>query len=165
SIAPPEHWALADCIAVVDDAHKEVGSTRGHELATTSPLQAARVEDAPRRLALCRQAILQRDFDALAEIAEMDSNLMHAVMMTSTPPLFYWAPTTLTLMRTVRDWRHQGEAVFYSVDAGPNVHVICPLGAQERIAERLRDIPGVKTVLTATVGGPARLVAEEQLSV
>ncbi|RME87332.1 MAG: diphosphomevalonate decarboxylase, partial [Anaerolineae bacterium] len=33
SIAPPEHWALADCIAVVDDAHKEVGSTRGHELA------------------------------------------------------------------------------------------------------------------------------------
>lgn len=40
SIAPPEHWPLADCIAIVDHEHKATGSTEGHALAATSPLQA-----------------------------------------------------------------------------------------------------------------------------
>jgi diphosphomevalonate decarboxylase len=92
SIAPGSHWDLVDCIAIVEPQPKSTGSTEGHHLASTSPLQAGRVADAPRRLQLCRQAILERDFDALAAITELDSNLMHAVMMTSSPPLFYWQP-------------------------------------------------------------------------
>ena len=71
---------------------RPVGSTAGHALAGTSPLQAGRLADAPRRLQIARRAILERDFASLAEIVEHDSNLMHAVMMTSTPPLFYWEP-------------------------------------------------------------------------
>src|ERR671918_933036 len=56
SIAEPGHWDLVDCIAIVSAAHKKMGSTEGHSLAPTSPLQAARVADAPRRLELCRNA-------------------------------------------------------------------------------------------------------------
>ena len=63
SIAPPEHWELVDCVAIVSAGHKKTGSTEGHALAPTSPLQAARVDDAPRRLDLCRRAILERDFE------------------------------------------------------------------------------------------------------
>ncbi|MFO7586148.1 MAG: diphosphomevalonate decarboxylase, partial [Anaerolineales bacterium] len=74
SIAPPEHWDLADCVAIVSAGHKATGSTEGHVLAPTSPLQEARVADAPRRLDLCRRAILERDFDALADIIELDSD-------------------------------------------------------------------------------------------
>ncbi len=158
TIAPPGHWALADCVAIISDAHKKTGSSRGHELAPTSPLQAARVADAPRRLVLCRRAILERDFEALAEVAELDSNLMHAVMMTSSPPLFYWAPTTLALMQAVQQWRAQGIPVFYTVDAGPNVHLICTLEECARIASLLREFPGVRQVLTSPVGGPARYI-------
>jgi diphosphomevalonate decarboxylase len=62
SIAGPDHWELVDCIAIVSDVHKPTGSTAGHALADTSPLQAARVVDAPHRLDICRQAILNRDF-------------------------------------------------------------------------------------------------------
>ncbi len=159
SIAPPEHWALADCVAIVAAGHKATGSTEGHALAPTSPLQAARVADAPRRLDLCRRAILERDFSALAEIIELDSDMMHAVMMTSQPALFYWKPVTLTVMEAVRSWRANGLQVAYTIDAGPNVHVICPQTEMERVAARLREIPGVSQVLTATVGGPARLLA------
>jgi len=72
SIAPPDHWDLVDCIAIVSQSHKSVGSTEGHALAHTSPIQAARVADAPRRLDLCRKAILERDFDALASMIELD---------------------------------------------------------------------------------------------
>ncbi len=161
SLAPPEHWALHDCIAVINAGHKPTGSSRGHALAGTSPLQAARVADAPRRLALCRQAILERNFQALAEVAEQDCNLMHAVMMTSSPPLFYWEPDTLRVMRAVQRWREAGLPVFYTIDAGANVHVLCPAEEGKRVSEKLRRIRGVRHVLRSPVGGPARLLEAE----
>ncbi len=158
SIAPPEHWALADCVAVVSSGHKETGSTQGHPLAATSPLQAARVADAPRRIEICRNAILERDFDAFASITEQDSDLMHAVMMTSNPALFYWKPATLRVMQAVRDWRAEGIPVFYTIDAGPNVHVITLEEKMVDVSAMLKELEGVSDVLTATVGGPARWV-------
>lgn len=158
SIAPPEHWALTDCVAVVNAGHKKTGSTEGHALAGTSPLQAARVDDAPRRLEICRQAILQRDFAAFAEIIELDSDMMHAVMMTSTPPLMYWQAATLEIFHAVREWRAAGLPCAYTVDAGANVHVLCPREQAGAVEKNLRDLPGVRDVLVAQVGGAARIV-------
>ncbi len=155
SIAPPDHWNLVDCIAVVQTGHKATGSTEGHALAPTSPLQAARVADAPRRLDICRRAILQRDFDTFAEIVELDSNLMHAVMMTSTPSLFYWTAASLELMNQIRLWRKQGLPVCYTLDAGPNVHMLCLEPALEEIQKRAAQVGGVKQLLTARPGGKA----------
>ena len=159
SIAPSEHWDLVDCVAIVSAGHKKTGSTEGHALAGTSPLQAARVADAPRRLDLCRRAILDRDFDAFASIVELDSDMMHAVMMTSTPGLFYWQPASITVMQAVREWRGSGVPVFYTVDAGPNIHVICPREQAQGVERRLRELPGVRNVLVAGVGGPAQIVS------
>lgn len=156
SLAPPEHWRLADCIAIVSAAHKPVGSTEGHALADTSPLQAARVAQAPQRLARCRQAIRQRDFAALAEVTELDTHLMHAVMQTSRPPLLYWEPGTLAVMHTVRALRREGLPVAYTIDAGPNVHVLCPAQVHLQVREALEQIPEVKQVLVAFPGGAAR---------
>src|SRR5918996_167486 len=126
SIAPPNHWNLVDCIAIVSTSHKKTGSTEGHSIAETSPLQAARVADAPRRLEVCRKAILERDFNTFASIVELDSDMMHAVMMTSTPALHYWKPASLEVMNCVREWRAEGIQACYTLDAGPNVHVLCP---------------------------------------
>jgi len=158
SIAPPEHWALVDCVAIVSAGHKTTGSTEGHALAFTSPLQNARVADAPRRLDLCRRAILERDFDALAAIIEHDSDMMHAVMMTSQPALFYWKPATLGVMEAVRAWRAAGIPAAYTIDAGPNVHVFCPQSAAPNVAELLGALPGVTSVLVANPGSAARLL-------
>ena len=157
SIAPPEHWDLADLIAVVNTDHKQTGSTEGHALAGTSSLQPARVEDAPRRLDLCRRSILTRDFSTFSDIVEEDSNLMHAVMMTSHPPLFYWQPATLAVMRVVRSARAGGLPVCYSIDAGPNVHVVCPGHEAGETQKILENIPGVHQVFHARIGGPTRL--------
>jgi diphosphomevalonate decarboxylase len=117
------------------------------------------VADAPRRLDLCRNAIRQRDFEALAEIVELDSNLMHAVMMTSTPPLFYWQPATLAVLQAVRAARRGGLAVCATLDAGPNVHVISTGGDAPGARALLESIPGVDEVRLARTGGPARLVS------
>ena len=158
SIAGPEHWNLVDCIAIVSAEHKKTGSTEGHAIAHSSPLQAGRVADAPRRLEICRRAILERDFDTFASIVELDSDMMHAVMMTSTPALHYWKPASVEVMSCVRDWHTEGMQVCYTVDAGPNVHVICPGQEAQVVEKRLRQIRGVQNVLVARVGGAAKIV-------
>ena len=158
SIADPEYWGLRDCIAIISREHKDIGSTEGHALAYTSPIKVARVEDVHRRLDLCRQAILERDFDAFAGVTELDTNLMHAVMLTSTPSLIYWQSPTLTVMQAVQEWRKQGIAACYTIDAGPNVHVITTQEDKNLVESRLRQLPGVIDVITSYPGGPARLV-------
>lgn len=158
AIAAPDHWAITDCVAIVSQGHKPVGSSEGHALASTSPLQAARVADAARRLEICRRAILDRDFQAFANVVELDSNLMHAVMITSTPPLLYWQAATLAVMHAVQEWRKAGLPACYTIDAGPNVHVICLSEVAGQVAAQLASIPGVEKVLTATPGGPAQLL-------
>ena len=158
SIAPADHWQLVDCVAIVSASHKKTGSSEGHTIASTSPLQAARVADAPRRLDICRNAILNCDFNAFASIVELDSDAMHAVMMTSTPALHYWKPASLEVMNCVRSWRAEGISACYTVDAGPNVHVLCLETEAQVVDKRLREIQGVENVLVARAGGPAQIV-------
>jgi len=158
SIAPPEHWALRDVIAIVDVAHKTIGSTQGHALADTSPLHAARVSTIPDRLSRVKMAILSRDFASLAPVVEADALAMHAVMMTSSPPLLYWQPPTVAILHAVRLWRMDGLPVCFTIDAGANVHCLCESSAADEVNQRLRSIAGVHDVLTVTPGGPARLV-------
>ncbi len=158
SIAPVGHWNLVDCVAIVNSAHKKTGSTEGHAIAGTSPLQNARVEDVPRRLEICRNAILNKDFETFANIIEHDSDMMHAVMMTSNLPLMYWQSATVEIFHQVREWRASGLPVGYTVDAGANVHVICLGEYAKEVEKRLRELPGVSNVLVAGVGGGAKVV-------
>lgn len=158
SIASADYWQLSDCIAIVEETAKETGSTQGHRLAETSPLQNARVTDAPRRLDICRNAIKNKDFDALAYIIELDSQMLHAVMMTSFPSLIYWNETSLSIMKAVPTWRQTGIPCAYTLDAGPNVHIICPSSDLKIISEKLEEFPAVKKVLVSSVGQGARLI-------
>ena len=158
SIAPPEHWNLADCIAIVDSGRKQTGSSEGHRLANTSPLQLARVEDADRRLELCRAAIQNRDFEQLAQTIEIDSNLLHAVAMTSKPAIYYWLPATLKIMQEVQSWRRAGIPCAFTIDAGPNVHIICQPSSVAAVKEKLGSMPEVNNVSISSAGGGAALV-------
>ena len=86
--------------------------------------------------------------------------MMHAVMMTSEPALHYWMPASLEVMQAVRSWRQEGISVCYTLDAGPNVHVLCTEEDAQEAATRLRLFSGVRNVLVARPGGPARLIQE-----
>ena len=158
SIAPKDHWDLVDVVAIISQEHKPIGSSAGHKLAYTSPLNAQRVLDAPERLKTCREALLGRDFARFAEVVELDSNYMHAVMRTSTPPLVYWEPATEVLLWQVWQWRKQGHAVCATVDAGPNVHVLALKSELEWLQKALLELSGVKNVLIGEPANGARLV-------
>ena len=161
SIASVDYWELVDCIAILSLEHKAVSSSIGHELASTSSLQKARIEGSHLRLETCRQAIINRDFQTLADVAELDSNLMHAIMMTSSPRLIYWLPGTLEIIHAVISWRKEGWKVFYTIDAGANVHVICTAEEAEIIRNQLILLPGVMQVLTARPGGSAHCITNK----
>ena len=159
SIAPPMHWDLVDLIAIVSPEHKRVGSTGGHARAGSSVLQSARIQGADERLSRAKAAILSRDFAELAQVAELDSDLMHAVMMTSAPSLFYWLPDSLAIMLALREWRERdGLQVFYTLDAGPNVHCICAGEDADEVASRLRQLRPGLDALRSGVGGGAVLL-------
>lgn len=158
TIAPADHWDLADLICVLDSSHKTVGSTAGHALAPTSPLHAARQQGIKDQVDLCRGAILNRDFDLFAKVVEEDSEFMHAVMRTSTPALVYWLPETEVILWEVKTWRRQGHPVCCTVDAGPNVHVLTLKEEAAWARDRLEKLPGILKIYQTTVGQGARLL-------
>jgi diphosphomevalonate decarboxylase len=160
SIAPPAHWPLCDCIAIVSTTHKAVSSTQGHARAPTSSLHRSRVEGAAARVAACRTAILRRDLRALGQAMEIDTVMMHAVAMTSRPPIYYWAPETLRIIRAVLAWRAEGLPTYYTVDAGPNVHCLCEAVYAGEVTQRLEALPGVQKVRIAHPGEGARLLSQ-----
>lgn len=158
-LAPADHWQLVDLIAVVRKEHKSTGSSEGHLLASTSPIQTARVQDAARRLEFCVNAILEKNFLALAQIVEQDSNLMHSVMMTSDPPLLYWEPESISVMNHITRWREDGQEVCYTIDAGPNVHCICSSDDSFEVERQLRLIDGVIDIFHCVPGKGVALTA------
>ena len=160
SIASTDHWHLVDVLAIVEPGHKRVVSSQGHQSAHTSDLQAARIAGASERIALCRRAILERDFPAFARVVEHDSNLMHAVMMTSQPPLFYWAPLSLTVMESIREWRENGLRVCYTLDAGPNVHCICIGEDADQVRSLLMTLSNTIEIRQSGPGGPAMVITD-----
>lgn len=158
SIAPPDHWPLCDVIAIVSTGHKPVGSSEGHRLARTSPLHAARVASVPERLAAAKAALLNRDLAAFGPPVEEDGLTMHAVMMTSRPPLHYWLPGTVEVIQAVLRWRSQGLGVYFTIDAGPNVHCLCLAEEVEHVVAGLRTLHSIQDIRVAHPGGGARLL-------
>ncbi|HEQ79002.1 MAG TPA: hypothetical protein ENN76_01900, partial [Euryarchaeota archaeon] len=88
-VAPCDHWGLCDIVLVFSTEHKKIHSYEGNRLAATSPLNACRIEEAKRIFTRTCDAVRGRDFNVLMSISERDALMMHSVMMTSTPSLFY----------------------------------------------------------------------------
>jgi diphosphomevalonate decarboxylase len=159
SLAPPEHWALADVVAVVDTSAKKIGSAENHHLAATSAYFPTRLAEIPARLAATRKAIRTRNLTLLGETMEADAVSMHAICMTSQPPSFYWNAGTMEIIQAVRQWREEGLESYFTIDAGPNVHVICAEADRAAVEQRLQSLQHVKFTIANGGGIGARVVA------
>jgi diphosphomevalonate decarboxylase len=62
------------------------------------------------------------------------------------------------VMQAVTGWRKSGLPACYTVDAGPNVHVLCPQSVAAQVSSQLSQVAGVERVLIAPPGGAACLV-------
>lgn len=159
-IAKPEHWDLRDIIAVVEIGPKTVSSLEGHRRALTSPYYSKRQELLPDRLDAVRRAIRDRDLATLGPILEEEAVDLHLIAMSSHPPIFYWSPGTLAVLRALRELRQEGLQTWATMDAGANVHVLCDADSEDEVAERLEDLPAVGFVIRDGVGAGPDLEAE-----
>ena len=157
-LAPPGHWDLHDVVVVLSEGEKKVGSSEGHEVAESSPLNAGRVARVPHLLREVRAGIAARDVRRVGEAAEEDALLMHAVMMTSAPSLLYWNPQTVAGLHAVRRWREEGLAAYATIDAGPNLHLLCEGKDAPEVARRAKSELGATSVLDNAPGDGAALV-------
>ncbi len=161
SIASPHHWKLCDVVAMVSEEHKKVTSAQGHLLAKTSPFFKARLEEVKERVEKVHQAILDKDIATLGEEIEREAISMHVVMMTSSPPLFYWSPETIALIKALHEWRESGEVqAYFTIDAGPNVHLICEEREKDKLLELLQGLPFLKRTFINFPSEGAKLVKE-----
>ena len=155
-------WDLRVVVAIVSETAKSVSSSEGmRRTVHTSPYWRAWVEDQPADLAGAVQAVAERDLARLAALSEHSCLKMHALAMAASPGLIYWKPTTLAVLEEVRSWRAGGLAAFFTIDAGPQVKVVCEASAVQAVEARLAQIPGILRIVSCRLGPGAHVVARQ----
>ncbi|MFJ4832072.1 diphosphomevalonate decarboxylase [Streptomyces sp. NPDC088747] len=146
-------------IAVVNAGPKAVSSrTAMRRTVDTSPLYAPWAASSGDDLTAMRAALVRGDLEAVGEIAERNALGMHATMLAARPAVRYLSPATLTVLDSVLELRRAGIAAYATMDAGPNVKVLCRRGDAERVAHAVRAAAAGGAVHIAGPGPGARLL-------
>jgi len=148
-------------IAVVHAGPKAVSSREAmRRTVDTSPLYEPWAASSKDDLADMRAALRRGDLDAVGEIAERNALGMHATMLAARPAVRYLSPATLTVLDRVLQLRRDGVPAYATMDAGPNVKVLCHRADADRVAGAVRDAVPQASVLVAGPGQGARLLNE-----
>lgn len=116
---------LKDSILIVDSRTKKVSSSDGHALMQQHPFREKRIEQANRNLETLVLSMKTGDIKTFGEIIENEALGLHGLMMSSNPGYILMRPNTIRLLELIRDFRHDtGTPLFFTLDAGPNIHVI-----------------------------------------
>jgi diphosphomevalonate decarboxylase len=125
-------------VCVVSTKSKSVGSTEGMlRSAATSPYWRTWVDSAAGDVEEAMAAVGERDLPRLGEVMERSTFKMHATMHTSTPPLNYWQPATMAVLHEVEGLRGEGTGAWVTMDAGPQVKVLCSAEHAAVVSSRL----------------------------
>jgi diphosphomevalonate decarboxylase len=144
---PPSYWDLRIVTVAFSGPPKQVSSEAGHRAAPSSPYYGARLHNLDGTLEKVRDALRRRDFEALGMTAEREALALHAIAMTSQVAAHPWMsgilyvePETVRLMHAVQAWRTQGLPVYFTLDAGPAVHLLCEPGHIDALLQELRSV-------------------------
>lgn len=146
-IFPPSWWEIVDIVAVISTGKKEVGTTEGQRLASSSPFFSVRLGKITKKIELIKKYITEKNFHKFGELVEAEALEMHAVMLTSSLPLIYWQPETLMMMKTVQAWRKGGIPVYFTLNTGQDIHLICEKKNVEEVKNKLDKISFVKKII------------------
>jgi diphosphomevalonate decarboxylase len=152
-VVPQSHWDVRMLVTVLETAPKSVSSRVGmRRTMDTSPYYPGWIASAAADLVEAREAVLARDLAGLGAVMESSALKMHASMLAARPPFTYLQPASLAVIQAVWAWRAEGLAGFVTMDAGPNVKVLCAATDAEELAARLGALPGVEEVLVCGPG-------------
>lgn len=127
-----------DSILLVSKAEKSVSSSAGHGLMKDHPYAPARYRLANSRFGRMLEILRRGELDDFCTLTEADALDLHALMMQSDPPYLLLEPATLEIIKAVRGFRQNtGLPVCFTLDAGPNVHLLYPKEHKNRVLDWL----------------------------
>jgi len=160
SLYPETRWSIRDIVCVVTTEAKKTSSTEGMDAVRTSPYWKTRVQQIPEKIVAMQAALQVKDMHAFGALLEEDAISMHCVMMTQHPALFYWNDTTLRVMDAVYELRASGIPAYYTMDAGPNVHIMCEEKNGEIVSSAMEKVFGVQSVIVNAPAGGAHCIEQ-----
>lgn len=162
------HWPeLTTIITIASQEKKKVSSRAGmKQTVATSELYKARPALAERNVKSIKEAIKNKDFEAMAGIIMRDSMMMHATMLDTKPPIIYLNGVSRDVIYAIEDLNAAEKRVVaaYTFDAGPNAHIITLSKDVDMVLNKLKEVEGIEKILMAKVGaGPKVLGSAESL--
>ena len=131
-------WDIGMIFVIVEDGQKDISSTEGmRRVVETSPYYEGWVSSTEEDLFQMKAAIKKQDLVKVGEIAERSALKMHALNLSANPPFNYWSPESIVAMRKVEEFRSQGYPVYLTMDAGPNVKLICKASQIDELYDEL----------------------------
>lgn len=160
SIYPHDYWDIADVVAIVSRNKKEVSTTEGQKLASSSPFFPVRLSKIKNKINLIKKYMKNKDFVEFGELVEAEALELHAIMLTSTPSLIYLLPGSLRIMYMVKKWRQEGLPVYFTVNTGQDIHLICQRKNAEEISRKALEVSEVQKTIINYPGQGARLIKD-----
>jgi len=158
SIFPTDYFDISDVIAVVSTEKKFLATSEGQKSARSGIFFEKRIENIPNKINKIKELIREKKFTQFGELLESEALEFHSILFTSNPPLIYWTPQTLEVMKHVQNLRRNGLECYFTINTGQDIHVICRNGDKEKVKEELEKIECViKTIVNSSDGG-ARVV-------
>ncbi len=157
SLFPPDWWDIVDIVAVVNVGKKDVPTTQGMKLTRTSPLFKTRLKNIKQKLETAKRLLKEKDFIQFGELLEAEALELHAIMLTSQPSLIYWTPGTLRIMKLVKEWRKEGLSVYFTINTGQDIHLICEQKNIKKVEEKLKKIKEINKIIVNYPSGGTRL--------
>ncbi len=160
SIFPEDYWDIVDIVAVVSKNKKEVSTTEGQKLVNSSPFFPVRLANIKNKIELIKKYLSEKDFTAFGELLESEALELHAIMLTSRPSLIYLLPGSLKIMHAVKKWRADGLEVYFTVNTGQDIHLICRKKDAETVVKKLNGIEEVSKTIINDPSKGAHLVSD-----
>ena len=129
-----------DSILIVSDAKKAVSSRAGHALMNGNPYAESRYAVAKNNIENLLKALKTGDLETFIQITESEAMQLHALMMCSNPSFILMKPNTLRIINTLFEFRKETDIpVCFTLDAGPNVHILYPDQHAEMVERFIMD--------------------------
>lgn len=158
SLYPPNYWDIVDVIALTGNKKKETPSSKGHTFAQSSPFFSLRQSLIKQKIIDCKKYLKEKNFQKLGELIESEALELHAIYLTSNPSLIYLLPSTLSVIREVKKWRENGIPVYFTLNTGQDIHLVCEKKDAEKISALAQKIVGVQKTIINFPSIGARLV-------
>ena len=131
---------LHDSILIVSSGEKKVSSRAGHSLMNGHNFAEQRFVQASDNLKSLKLALKSGDFESFTDIVENEALSLHAMMLSSRPGFILMQPGTISIINKLREFREKnGVDVCFTLDAGPNVHVIYPDKSESAVKHYIKE--------------------------